>query len=159
MRKIFTIAILMSVIMSCSLIPAYSWTEYLNVRYMDFDGDFADEVIIECKHGVGIGHYIEDIRIFKDKDPELELIFTIETLDSHSGYISPNFPAQDVVSDVEFTEPTIENKGIRDIIVKSKKIYYKDEDSKIVDRIEDLGTKTFKWNGKAFVESKINNQK
>jgi len=134
--------------------PAYSWTEYGNIHYMDFDGDLMDEIVIKAKHGVGSGHYIEDMRIFKDKYPELELIFSIRTLDRYFGFESPN--SYDVVSDVKFTEQTPENKGIRDIIVKSKKIYYKDEENKIVDKEEDLGIKIFKWNGKTFVESEIN---
>lgn len=99
-----------------------SWTEYTNVRYMDFDGDLVDEVIIECRHGAGTGHYIEDVRIFKDAYPELELIFTIRTLDSTFGFSGEEEKYNcDIVSDVKFTEQTPENKGIRDIIVKIKK--------------------------------------
>lgn len=147
--KNLMIVILATVLMLCLLIPAYSWTEYKNIRYMDMDGDLANEIIIESKHGAGTGHYIEDMRIFKDNYPELELIFSIRTLDEYS--LEPQYRYA-IVSDVEFTEQTPENKGIRDIIVKSKKIYYKDEENKVVDKIENLGTKIFKWNGMDFAE-------
>jgi hypothetical protein len=109
---------------------------------------------VESKHGAGTGHYIEDMRIFKDKYPELELIFTVRMLDSYFGLDASN--NYNIVSNVKFTEQTPENKGIRDIIVESRKVYFKDSDNKIIDKEEDLGTKIFKWNGKAFIESKIN---
>jgi len=135
--------------------PAYaSWTEHTNVRYMDFDGDLQKEIIIEAKHGAGSNHYIEDLRIFKDTRSELKLIFSIRTLDRTFGF--PNEMKQynfDIVSDVEFTEQDPE-KGTRDIIVKSKKIYYKDAENKVVYKEEDLRTKTYKWNGEKFVENK-----
>lgn len=153
MRKIFTTAILMSVIIFCPLIPAYSWTEYKNVRYMDLDGDSTNEIIIEAKHGAGSNHYIEDMRIFKDNYPELDLIFSIRTVDSTYGF-KPASPYNcDIISAAQFTEQTPENNGIRNIIVTSKKISYKDEGNKVIDKEEDLGTKIFRWNGKAFIES------
>jgi len=126
-----------------------SWTEYTNVRYLDLDGDFTDEIIIECKHGIGTGHYIEDMRIYKDKYPELELIFHIRILDSYFNSIYNVGEYWDIVSEVEFTEQTPENKGVRDITVKSKKIYYKNID-KTFDKKEELGIKVYKWNGKRF---------
>jgi hypothetical protein len=128
-----------------------SWTEHTNTRYIDLDGDFAEEIIIEAKRSAGSNHYIEDLRIFKDAYPELELIFSIRTLDSHFGPFV-DFTPQDTISEVEFTEPDPDN-GTRDIIVKSKRIYYKDDENKIVDKEEDLGSKIYKWNGKKFVES------
>jgi hypothetical protein len=121
-----------------------------------------NEIIVESRHGAGSGHYIEDMRIFKDKYPELELIFTIRTLDSNfsGGGIVPF----DIISDVTFTEPNLEN-GTRDIIVKSKKIYYKDDtewelrnSDENIDKIKDLGTKIYKWNGEKFVESEEPNE-
>lgn len=151
MRKIILI---ISLIFISSASSIYAWTDYAkDIRYIDFDGDLENEIIIESRHGAGTGHCIEDIRVFKDKYPELELIFTIKTLDSHFNSIYAVGKYYDIVSEVEFTEQTPENKGIRDIIVKSKKIYYKDKDNKIVDKEENLGTKIFKWNGESFVES------
>lgn len=139
-------------LMLCFAIPAYpSWTEYNGIRYLDLDGDLTDEIIIEAKHGAGSNHYIEDMRIFKDKYPELELIFTIRTLDSYFGLEANN--NYNIVSDVKFTEQTPENNGIRDIVVTSKKIYFKDKDNKIVDKEEDLGTKTYKWDTAKFIEN------
>ena len=127
------------------------WTEYKNIRYMDLDGDLTEEIIIEAKHGAGSNHYLEDMRVFKDKYPELELIFSIRTLDSTYGFEPSSHYNCDEISEVHFTEPNLEN-GKRDIIVKTKKIYYKDENNKTVDKEEDLGTKIFKWNGQSFVE-------
>ena len=96
------------------------------------------------------------MRIFKEKggqDWELDLIFSIWTLDSTFGFVGEMKQYNcDIVSEVEFTETTVENKGIRDIIVKSKKIYYKDNENKIVDKEEKLGTKIYKWNGTKFEE-------
>jgi len=129
--------------------PVYAWTDYANVRYMDFDGDLENEIIIESRHGAGTGHYIEDMRIYKDQYPKLELIFAVRTLDS---YFDPSSEIFDIVSEVEFSEQTPENEGIRDIVVKSRKIYYKDEQNKVVDKEEELGTKVYKWNGTKFEE-------
>jgi len=135
----------------CLPVPTYaSWTAYTNVRYLDLDGDFAEEIIIESKHGAGTGHYIEDMRIFKDKYPALELIFTIRTLDSYLDSIYGFGKYWDIVSEVEFTEPDLE-VGTRNITVKSKKICYKDE-NKSVDKEEELETKVYKWNGTKFEE-------
>lgn len=138
----------------CSYSPVYSsWTEYGDIRNIDLDGDFINEIIIESKHGAGSNHYLEDLRIFKDTYPELKLIFHIHTLDRTFGL--PDDMKQnncDVVSEIEFTEPNIEN-GARNIVIKSKKIYYKDKQNKAVDREEDLGSKIYKWNGEAFVEN------
>lgn len=146
--------LLLIILIALLICPSvYAWTAYSNVRYLDLDGDFEEEIIIESKHGIGTGHYIEDMRIYKDKYPELELIFHIRTLDSYFNSIYNPGKYWDLVSEVEFTEQTPENKGIRGIIVKSKKIYYKDID-KTFDREEDLGTKVYKWNEKKFVKSK-----
>lgn len=128
--------------------PVYAWTEYKSVRYIDLDGDLANEIIIESKHGAGLGHYIEDIRIFKDKYPGLELIFTERTLDN--CFVDEyNY---EVVSTVEFLEPNPKS-GIRDIITKTEKKYYKDNEHKVFERKEDLGTKVFRWNGIKFAET------
>ena len=133
--------------------PTYaSWTEYKPARYMDLDGDFKNEIIIETKNGAGSGHYIEVMRIFKDDYHNLKLIFEIFTLDSVFG----EGPGNDDISTVEFTEQNPQT-GLRDIIVKSKRIYYKDDQNKIIDREEEQGSKIFKWNGKVFVEIKQNN--
>lgn len=153
-KKQLTLPILLSPLIFSLLIPVYaSWTEYKNVRYMDLDGDLTDEIIIEAKHGAGSNHYLEDMRIFKDKYPELELIFFIRTLDSTYGFESSLHYNCDEISEVHFTEPNLEN-GERDIIIKTKKIYYKDQNNKIVDKEEDLRTKIFKWNGQSFVEGR-----
>lgn len=109
---------------------------------MDLDGDFTEEIILKTKHGVGSGHYIEDMRIFKEKYPELELIFSVRTLDSTFGFSDEMKKYNcDIVSEVEFTEPDAED-GARSIIVKSKKITYKDS-SKAIEQEEELGTKTY----------------
>ncbi|MFY9402879.1 MAG: hypothetical protein WAQ07_05685 [Candidatus Omnitrophota bacterium] len=150
MKRLIGFSLLL-VIVFCLTIPVYSSrTDYKNIRYLDFDGDLADEIIIESRHGAGLGHYIESMRIYKDSYPQLDLIFSIRTLDSYSGFKPPN--NFDIVSGVKFTEQTPENKGIRDIIVTTKKIYFKDDDNKIIDKEEDLGVKVFKWNGKSYVE-------
>ena len=52
----WTIAILFSIILY-SPGPLYSaWTEYKNTSYIDLDGDFVNEIVIESKHGAGSGH-------------------------------------------------------------------------------------------------------
>ena len=143
--------ILISIIVLFAVTPVYeSWAEYANTRYIDLDGDFAEEIVIEAKHSAGSNHYIEDLRIFKDKYPELELIFSIRTLDSYFGPFV-DFTPQDTISEVKFTEPDPDN-GTREIIVKSKRIYYKDDENKIVDREEDLGITIYKWNGEKFID-------
>ena len=148
------LALIILIITLCLYGTAHAWTEYKNIHYMDFDGDFADEIIIEAKHGAGSNHYIEDMRIFKDNYPKLDLIFTVRTLDSTYGF-EPSSPYNcDVISSVKFTEPTIQNNGVRDIIVKSKKTSYKDDENKIINKEEILGTKIFKWDGMKFIESK-----
>ena len=141
--------ILLVTILFCFVTPAYpSWIEHAKTQYIDLDGDFIDEIIIESKHGAGTGHCIEDMRIFKDKYPELELIFTIRTLDSYFDSIYGPGKYWDIVSEVEFTEPDLEI-GTRNITVKPKKIYYKDE-NKFVEKEEELETKVYKWNGVKF---------
>lgn len=127
-----------------------SWSEYKNIRHMDVNGEVGDEVIIEAKHGAGTGLYVEDMRIFRDDYPKLELIFHIRTLQSYFDYPKYNF---DEIAEVKFTESSPKD-GTRDIIVHSKTIYYKDDKHKVVDKEEDAGVKIFKWNGKKFVEEK-----
>ncbi len=144
------IALIILSIAICFHNTAHAWTEYKNVRYMDMGGDLAGEIIIESKHGAGSNHYIEDMRIFKDNYPELALIFTIRTLDSYFGLEVPN--NYNIVSDVKFTEQTPENKGVRDVVVTSKKVYFKDKENKVIDKEENLGSKIFEWNGKSYVE-------
>ena len=148
------IALIILITLLCFNGTVYAWTEYKNIRYMDLDGDLANEVIIEARHGAGSNHYIEDMRIFKDNYPKLDLIFTVRTLDSTYGFKHPSPYNCDIISSVEFTEPTIQNNGVRDIVVKSKKISYKDDENKVIDKDEILGTKIFKWDGMKFVESK-----
>lgn len=147
---LFLLALILSITLCLPVLTYASWTEYTNVRYLDLDGDLVEEIIIESKHGAGTGHYIEDMRIFKDKYPELELIFTIKTLDSYFDSIYGPGKYWDIVSEVEFTEPDLEI-GTRNITVKSKKIYYKDE-NKSVDKEEEIETKVYKWNGTKFEE-------
>lgn len=144
------------IILLCLSAPAYSLeTEYEPARYMDMDGDLADEIIVEARQGAGSNHYVEDMRIFKDESHELKLIFSIKTLDSSYGF-EPSSPYNcNEVSEVEFTEQNLKN-GTRDIIVKTKKIYFKDGENKVVDKEEDLGIKVFKWDGKSYVENKGN---
>jgi len=146
--------------------PAYSlWENYkdigdintegdFKVGYIDIDGDFINEIIIKKQYGAGSNHYLEDLRIFKDSEDkkELKLIFHIVTLDSTFGFSGESKQYNcDIVSKVEFTEPNPKD-GTRDIIVKSKKIYYKDDESKVIDKEEELGTKVYKWNGTKFEE-------
>lgn len=149
-QLIATQTLLLSLFLVVYNLAHASWAEYKNVRYMDMDGDLADEIIVESKQGAGTNHYIEDMRIFKDNYPQLELIFSIKTLDSYFGLEAPN--NYNIVSDVKFTEQTPENKGFRDIIVTSKKVCFKDKENKVFDREEALGTKVFKWDGKSYVE-------
>lgn len=147
--KVFALILLLLITLFLSE-QVFAWTEYKNIKYLDLDGDLANEIIIESKHGAGSNHYIEDMRIFKDNYPQLELIFSIRSLDSYFGLEVPN--NYNIVSDVRFTEQTPENKGVRDIIVASKRVYFKDEENKVIDKEEDLGAKVFKWNGKSYVE-------
>ena len=154
MIKLPVKSVLISLIVTgCFHSQAYAWTEYKNIRYMDVNGDLANEIVMETKHGAGSNHYIEDIRIFNDKYPEVELIFTVRTLDSTYGFTPPSPYNCNVISTVEFTEPRRQN-GIRDIIVKSKKISYKDDENKVIDKEENLGTKIFEWDGERFTETK-----
>lgn len=153
MKILITAILVCFVSLVVSIQPCLSWTEYSNIRYMDLDGDLASEIIIEAKYGAGSNHYIEDMRIFKDKNPELELIFTVRTLDSYFGLDAPN--SYNIVSEVKFTEQTPENKGVRDIIVTSKKIYFKDKDNKVIDKEEDLGVKVFAMYGSSYTVNKV----
>ena len=134
---------------------AYSWTawtEYTQVSHMDLTGDQTDEIIIKAKHGAGLGHYIEDVRIFKDNYPNLDLIFQVRTLDSTFGFQGEMSKYNcDIISTVKFGKPDLK-KDTRDIVVKTKKIYYKDDENKVIDREMDLGTKIYKWNGRLFKE-------
>ncbi|MFA7000756.1 MAG: hypothetical protein WC352_01235 [Candidatus Omnitrophota bacterium] len=125
---------------------SYAWTEYKGVRYLDLDGDSTNEIIIESKQGAGTGHYIEDMRIFKDKYPELQLIFQTRTVDE---YFTDDYHYK-IISEVEFSDSTL-NSGLRDIIVVTKKIYFKDDENKVVSKEEDLGTKVLKWEGTAYL--------
>ena len=150
--KLMSGTLILILICSFPMPACSSWTEYSDVRYMDLDGDSNNEIIIEAKHSVGSNQAIEDIRIFKDDHPELRLIFHVRTLDRQYGPFV-EFTPQDTVSTVTFTEPQPENYWVRDIIVESKTIYYKDDACQIVDREEELGTKVFKWNGEIFAES------
>lgn len=149
-KRIITLCI---TILFCFAMTAYSdWPEHKSIRYLDMDGDLTPEIILESRQGAGTGHYVEDMRIFKDDYPTLELIFTVITLHRYFGFDNPIYNC-DIVSAVEFTEQTVENKGIRAIIVKTKKIYYKDEERKIVEKEENVGTKIFKWDGVKFAET------
>ena len=122
---------------------------------MDLTGErLNEEIIVEARHGAGLGHYIEDVRIFKDNYPNLDLIFTVRTLDSTFGFEKEMSKYNcDIISTIEFSEKDPKN-GTRDITVKTKKIYYKDTANKVVNREVDLGTKIYKWNGKQFKETK-----
>jgi len=151
MKHVILIILIFSMIVVAPLRMAYPKTEYGNIRFMDINGDLADEIIMKSKHSAGTGHYIEDMRIFKDKYPGLELIFSVRTLDSYFGFEHTN--NYDVVSEVQFTEANI-NDGTRSIIIKSRKIYYKDGENKVIDKQEDLGTEIFKWDGKSFIREK-----
>ena len=145
--KSLLLSTLILLLILCSYSPVYSsWTEYRDIRYIDLDGDFINEIIIESEHGTGSNHYLEDLRIFKDTYPELKLIFHTHALDRTFGFVGDMKQYNcDIVSEIEFTEPNPEN-GTRNIVIKSKKIYYKDEQNKVVDREEDLGSKIYKWN-------------
>ena len=133
---------------------AYSWTEYKNVRYMDLDGDFQNEIIVEAKHGAGTGHYIEDLRIFKDEYPNLRLVFSTRLLDSNFLDLDNDKYNYDIISDVKFTDQNPQD-GRREIIVKKTKVFYKAKGaSRIVVKKEDLGGAIFKWDGKEFREMK-----
>ena len=148
MKKLLCILIVL-------LFPAIvfaSWKEHTDVSYLDLDGDLVNEIIIESNHGAGSNHYIEDLRIFKDVYPELKLIFHTRTLDRTFGFDGEKGKYNyDIVSQVKFTEPNAQS-GTRDIVVKSKKTYYKDKEQKVVDREEDLGTRIYKLDNGSFVE-------
>jgi hypothetical protein len=163
---ILLLSILMVFLASTSAYP--SWQGYKDIEdvtidgdfkvgYIDMNGDFNKEIIIKTQYGAGSNHYLEDLRIFSDphgtKESRLELIFHVVTLDSTYGFHPPSIHNRDIVSEVEFTESLPENNGVRDIIVRLRAVYYKDDENKIVDREEDLGTTVYKWNGEKFVES------
>jgi len=153
MKRIVTIFMTLSALLCFCASSAYSsWMEYAQVSYMDLTGDLNDEIIIKAKHGAGSNHYIEDIRIFQDKYPELDLIFQVSTLDSTFGFKGEMSKYNcNIISTVEFVEPDLK-KGARNIIVKTNKIYYKDDENKVVDREMNLGAKIYKWNGNLFEE-------
>ena len=146
MRRLIVLVVFFA-LLSISSVYA-TWTEYEEAQYLDLNGDFVNEIIIKSHHGAGSGHYVEMMRIFKEDDESagLRLIFIIITLDSVFGY----GPGNDDIAEVEFSEPDIDT-GARDIIVKSKKVYYKDDVNEIIDKEEDLGIKVFKWDGNKFV--------
>jgi hypothetical protein len=129
----------------------FAWSEYKNTSHMDFDGDQSEELIIETKQGVGLGHYVEDMRIFKDDGSELKLIFEIKTVDEY--FIDGNHFK--ILSDVTFSEPD-KTTGLRTIAIASKKIYFKDDENKVISKEESLGTKIFTWNGKTYLEEDKN---
>jgi hypothetical protein len=148
--------VLLGLIICLFCSPLYAtWSEYKSVQYMDFDGDLVDEIIIKTAHGAGSGHYIENVRIFKDDGAEFELIFMETTLDSYFGYGTHN---NDTVTSIEFSEPNIES-GIRDIVTKTETRYYKDNDHEVFDRKEDLGAKVFRWDGAKFMEPTVSLEK
>ena len=73
---------------------------------MDLTGGLTDEIIIKAKHGAGSNHYIEDIRIFQDNYPKLDLIFQVRTLDSTFGFNEEMSKYNcDIISTVQFSEP------------------------------------------------------
>lgn len=115
------------------------------VGYIDIDGDFTYEVLMKETIPAGSGHYVEMLRLFKrDGNRNLYQIFSIRTLDSYFGYDEVEGIPNDDISVIEFTEPDIET-GLRDIIVKSKTVYYEDSESRIIEKEEDLETKVYKW--------------
>jgi hypothetical protein len=128
---------------------AYAWTEYKETSYADLDGDLQPEIIVKSNHGAGIGHYIEMMRIFKETEPlrELSLIFMTRTLDSYTTLPNKE-PDFDIINEVKFTEQNVKN-GAKDIIVRSQKVCYKDE-NKAIDKKEDFGVKIYKWDGKTY---------
>src|SRR5215216_6297043 len=152
-NKVLILPLLFSVILVGT---AYSSSiEYNPARYLDCTGDLTDEIIIKAKHEAGSNHYIEDIRIFQDKYPHLDLVFEARTLDRTFDFEKEMSKHNcDIVSTVEFAEPDLK-KGTRDIIVKTKEIYYKDDENKVVDRTVPLETKVYKWNGKSYMENAL----
>lgn len=149
-KKELSILAVVLFLLSFFTLPVYSsWTEYADIKYIDLDGDASDEIIIESHHGAGSNHYIEDLRIYKDAYPELKLIFHIRTLDRYFGNFVDFIP-QDTISEVKFSNQNPKD-GTRDIIVKSKRFYYKDPECKILNKEEDLGHKVYKWNGDVFI--------
>jgi len=128
------------------------------VGYIDMDGDFTYEVLMKESISAGSGHYVEIMRLFKrNENRDLYQIFSIRTLDSYFGYDEIEGIPNDDISVIEFTEPDIET-NLRDIIVKSKTVYYKDNKSKIIEKEKNLGTKIYKWDKEIeeFVECELN---
>jgi len=129
-----------------------AWVEYSNAEYLNLDGESGDEIILTSKHGVGSNHYVEDMRIYKDLYPELKLIFSVKTLDSNYGFASPSPYNYNEVSGVKFSDPN--NKtGARDIIVETRKIYFKDSENKSSDKEEKARKEIFTWNGINFIKN------
>ncbi len=129
--------------------PSFAWKDNTGVRLEDLDGDYVDEVILTSASsgGTGIGH--EEMRIFKDKDPTLELIFYIEIVDEY------DLQMNHVKKEAQVTFSEINPKtGAKDIIVATKEIEYEKEGMP-VNKTTDLGKKRFIWNGKKYVEAKM----
>lgn len=150
MKKYLILSIALIGVFFCSLSLA-SWAEFSNVSHdIDFDGDFVNEIIVESKHGAGTGHYIEQMRIYKDEFPEMKLLFSIRTVDKIWGTPKEGPLGSAIISDVEFTEQDGTN-GLRDIIVKTKEVIYKD-DLGTIEKEQNFFEYVFQWDGKVFVD-------
>ena len=166
--RYFTIGLLLGLILF-PFVSAYPlWQAYndigdialdgeFKVGYIDIDGDFNPEIIIQKGYGAGSGHFVEDLRIFKDPEgeKELKLIFYVTTLEKFFGHDIEGV-AKDYVSKVEFSDPDPKS-GLRDLYVKRHITYYKtsewqDDDESNIKEVEDLGVKTYEWNGEKFVK-------
>ncbi len=127
----------------------FAWSEYENYTYLDFDGDSLDEIIVESRTVVDDNHYREDMRIFKDELPEWKLIFHAQTMDS--TFRIPGKENTEVISEVKFKRPDPEDSRMY-IVVKTRKIYYRDTMNKRPSKLEDVGTKIYMWDGTVFSE-------
>lgn len=146
MRRLFVLVSILSLFL---IKPVFAWKDNKDVRFEDLDGDYTSEVILTSMSsgGTGVGH--EEMRIFKDKDPNLELIFYIETVYEY------DLQMNHVKKEAQVTFSEINPKtGAKDIIVSIKEIEYEKE-GKPVNKTTDLGKKRFIWNGKKYVEAKM----
>lgn len=119
------------------------------------------EIILTHEGSSGSGHFRKEIRIFIDKDDNLEKVFSYPLVEEH--YFSGIYPKEHIAfaGEVEFSESN-EETGYRDLIVKTTKyIFSNDQTAPLLEgedkgifawggevlKKEDLGTMRFRWDG------------
>ena len=142
MRKIIILFLILL------LFPAelsFAWRKQKDVRFEDLDGDYVGEIILVSGESGGTGTYREEMRIYKDKNPELELIFQIETLHDYGHQMNRGREE----SQVTFLEDAYKS-GMKDILVTHKHIIYEEKGVSINETI-DSGEQIFVWDGTKYV--------